>query len=317
MSAKYEDERVLSERFCQVMAETIGTKQQNKENIEWGIFPYGYQGEIANRLLQQKFGIKPKYVIDNKWSKFNSNIISLETLGKIDNENLIVFIASDRNDIYDEIRDEINRYISKGTVIDLFPIVNEDNDRKIEALRLLAKYFDAIQIPGSIAEAGVRDGAFAQYINKYFSSKRLYLFDTFEGFLNEKVKNNMISEEKVFEANMNYRGYHHELQGRGILPMPNPECIVIKKGFFPDTASDVEDVFCYVHLDMDIYQSTMDGLRFFWPKMVEQGIIMLDDYHNDHCPGVKKAVNEFCAANGIGVCFLPECRGTAVLIKNR
>lgn len=99
--------------------------------------------------------------------------------------------------------------------------------------------------------------------------------------------------------------------------MPNPENIIIKKGFFPDTAEDIEDTFCFVHLDMDIYQSTMDGLQFFWPKMVEQGVIMLDDYHNDHCPGVKKAVDEFCAVNGVGVCFLPEGRGTAVLIKNR
>lgn len=52
--------------------------------------------------------------------------------------------------------------------------------------------------------------------------------------------------------------------------MPNPENIIIKKGFFPDTAVDIEDTFCFVHLDMDIYQSTMDGLHFFWSKMVEQ-----------------------------------------------
>lgn len=105
--------------------------------------------------------------------------------------------------------------------------------------------------------------------------------------------------------------------GGGMEPMPYPENIVIKKGFFPDTALNVKDFFCYVHLDMDIYQSTMDGLKFFWPRMVEQGIIMIDDYYNDHCPGVKKAVDEFCAANGIGICFLPERRGTAVLTRNR
>lgn len=314
---KYRDERVVTERFCQVMAETIGVRQRNNKDTEWGIFPYGYQGEIANRALQQKFGIIPKYIIDSKWSKFNSNIVSLEALSEIDNENLVVFISSDRNDIYDEIRTEINTYITKGTVVDLFPIVNEDNNRKIEALRLIAKHFKSIELPGAVAEAGVRDGAFAQYINKYFSWKKLYLFDTFEGFHNELVKNNMIAEEEVFEVNMDYRGYHHELQGGGIVPMPKPENVIIKKGFFPDTARNVEDMFCYVHLDMDIYQSTIDGLHFFWTKVVERGIIMIDDYYNDHCPGVKKAVDEFCVTNGVGLCFLPEYRGTAILIKNR
>lgn len=317
MEAKYEDERVLIQRFCQVMAETIGVNKEIRRNIEYGIFPYGYQGEIADRLLQHKFGIKPQYIIDNKWAKFNPDIISLEELKKIDNENLIIFVSSDRNDIYDVIREEINRYITKGIVVDLFPMVNEDNDRRVEAVRLLANHFTSIKLPGSVAEAGVREGAFARYINKYFSSKKLYLFDTFEGFYNEQVKSNMILEEKVFEVNMDYGEYYHELGVGGILPMPNPENIIIKKGFFPDTAVDIEDTFCFVHLDMDIYQSTMDGLHFFWSKMVEQGVIMLDDYHNDHCPGVKKAVDEFCAANGVGVCFLPEGRGTAVLIKNR
>ena len=135
----------------------------------------------------------------------------------LDNENLVVFIASDKNNIYDEIRKEINESITKGTVIDLFPMVNEDNDKKIESVRLLAKYFNSINLQGSVAEAGVRDGGFAQYINKYFPSKKLYLFDTFEGFKNERVKKNMIAEEKVFEADMDYGEYYHELQGGGEL----------------------------------------------------------------------------------------------------
>lgn len=216
MGAKFENDKVLIDRFCQVMAGIIGVNREIRKNVEYAVFPYGYQGEIANKILQQKFGITPKYIVDEKWSKFNSNIISLETLTMLDNENLVVFIASDKNNIYDEIRKEINESITKGTVIDLFPMVNEDNDKKIESVRLLAKYFNSINLQGSVAEAGVRDGGFAQYINKYFPSKKLYLFDTFEGFKNERVKKNMIAEEKVFEADMDYGEYYHELQG-GVL----------------------------------------------------------------------------------------------------
>lgn len=210
------DERIVIERFCQVMAETIGVNLKSGKNAEYGIFPYGYQGEIANNLLRQKFGITPKYIIDNKWSKFNSNIVPLDTAAEIDNENLTVFIASDRNEIYDEIRDSIYSNISKGAVVDLFPMVNTDNDGKVEAVRLLAKHFNTIKMNGSVAEAGVREGAFARYINKYFPTKKIYLFDTFEGFNNEQVKKNMVDEEKVFEVNMDYRGYHHELRGGNI-----------------------------------------------------------------------------------------------------
>lgn len=76
----------------------------------------------------------------------------------------------------------------------------------------------------------------------------------------------MIAEEE-FEVNMDYRGYHHELQG-GIVSMPKPENVIIKKGFFPDTARNVEDMFCYVHLD--IYQSTIDGLHFFGLRLLNE-----------------------------------------------
>lgn len=233
MNAKFDDEKVLVERFCLVMAGTIGTNLKNGKNVKYGIFPYGYQGEIADRLLRQKFGIVPDYIIDNKWSKYNSRIYSLETLAGIDNDNLVVFVSSDRNDIYDEVRTEIKKSIVKGQVVDLFPMFNEDNDRKVEALRLWAEYADSIKLQGSVAEAGVRDGEFARYINKYFPLKKLYLFDTFEGFHNEQVKNNMIAEDIMFQVNMDYREYHQEARG-GICtyPMPNSENIVIKKGFF-------------------------------------------------------------------------------------
>ena len=37
-------------------------------------------------------------------------------------------------------------------------------------------------IQGSVAECGVYLGDFAYFINKYFSNRTMYLFDTFEGF---------------------------------------------------------------------------------------------------------------------------------------
>ena len=110
MEAKYEDERVLIQRFCQVMAETIGVNKEIRRNIEYGIFPYGYQGEIADRLLQHKFGIKPQYIIDNKWAKFNPDIISLEELKKITFDDYYYDHNLSTNDNYIFIRDAIKQY---------------------------------------------------------------------------------------------------------------------------------------------------------------------------------------------------------------
>ena len=60
----------------------------------------------------------PDYIIDNKWSKYNSDILSLEDLAETDNDNLVIFVSSDRNDIYDEIRTEIiNCIVDRKSVV--------------------------------------------------------------------------------------------------------------------------------------------------------------------------------------------------------
>lgn len=44
-------------------------------------------------------------------------------------------------------------------------------------------------ISSSVAEAGVFRGEFAKYINQFFPDRKLYLYDTFEGFNASDMKN--------------------------------------------------------------------------------------------------------------------------------
>jgi O-methyltransferase len=64
-------------------------------------------------------------------------------------------------------------------------------------------------------------------------------------------------------------------------------------GLFPGTA--VDGVFALVHLDADLYASTLAGLSWFWPRLSVGGAIVLDDWHWQFCAGVDKAVAEFFA----------------------
>jgi hypothetical protein len=47
------------------------------------------------------------------------------------------------------------------------------------------------------------------------------------------------------------------------------------------------------YIDVDIYQSTLDSLNFFYPKMLKGGFMFFDDYMGKNTPGVKKALDEF------------------------
>ena len=60
--------------------------------------------------------------------------------------------------------------------------IRELQDVRLSALRLQAREIEARKIPGDVAELGVYQGAFAAEINRLFPERRLWLFDTFEGF---------------------------------------------------------------------------------------------------------------------------------------
>ena len=54
--------------------------------------------------------------------------------------------------------------------------------------------------------------------------------------------------------------------------LPYPERAVVKPGFFPDSLDGLEERFCLVSLDVDYEAATLEGLRYFWPRLSPGGI---------------------------------------------
>ena len=67
-------------------------------------------------------------------------------------------------------------------------------------------------------------------------------------------------------------------------------------GFCPETAATPSlraTRFQLVHLDLDLYQSTLAGLEFFYPRLQPGGAPVSHDYGDASEPGVKEAFNDF------------------------
>ncbi len=90
----------------------------------------------------------------------------------------------------------------------------------------------------------------------------------------------------------------------------------IKRGFFPQDVNldDLEQGWSMIHVDTDLYQPTIDALDFFFPRMSLGGAIVIDDYGNMSCPGVRQAVTEFCDRTKAVAIF--SITGQAVIYKN-
>ena len=152
----------------------------------------------------------------------------------------------------------------------------------LEASQIYTAVKKTEKIDGSVAEVGTYKGGSAKIIREA-TKKPLHLFDTFEG-LPEISHNDSSTQHHRGQYAASYDSVKNYLKGY-------PD-IHFYKGLFPSTAQPVKDMqFSFVHLDVDIYGSTLDCLEFFYPRMSRGGVIISHDYPN--AVGVKKAFDEF------------------------
>lgn len=190
-------------------------------------------------------------------------------------------------------------------------ILFNDDYVRYGTLDLLAKEVMSSEIPGDVAELGVYKGNFASLLNAYFPSKKLHLFDTFEGF-----------DERDTSYETNFSGAKSGVYGdtsvdKVMQLMPNPEQVVIYKGFFPETIPNDDLSFAFVSLDCDLYKPIYAGLEYFYFRLSPRGYIMLHDYNGGFSKGVHAAIDEFEKKHNLKLIKvpIPDEAGTVVISK--
>lgn len=74
--------------------------------------------------------------------------------------------------------------------------------------------------------------------------------------------------------------------------------VVFLKGWFKDTLPEADiSRLAILRLDGDMYESTMDALRYLYDKLSLRGFVIVDDYRV--VAGCREAVDDFRAARGI------------------
>lgn len=239
-------------------------------------------------------------------------VLSLEEALRLQPEEIILAILNAEAERL--IRKQIGAAGFTGVCTDLGSL-RAIQDVRLAALRLHAREIEARKIPGDVAELGVYQGAFAAEINRLFPERRLWLFDTFEGF---HARDLAIEAERtgVKTQRRSFADTTMELV-RDRLPYPEKARFV--KGYFPDILEGLnlnKPCFALVSLDPDLYEPTLEGLRYFYPRLAAGGRILIHDYTSCQFEGVKMAVDEYCRAHNLFVVPLMDLHGTAVLVKS-
>jgi O-methyltransferase len=165
--------------------------------------------------------------------------------------------------------------------------------------RVIDRRFTLIQLArtvthlrGSTAECGVLGGVGSAMICKtlegtYQGDEGHWGFDSFEG----------LSEPDAVDL------CKHSWQKKGSLAispqvalnnLADFEFCTLVKGWIPQCFEPaVDQTFRLVHIDLDLYQPTLDSLDFFYPRTGAGAVFVFDDYGHLTCPGVRQAVDEF------------------------
>lgn len=169
-------------------------------------------------------------------------------------------------------------------------------------------------IDGDVVELGCYVGESSKYLMKsiieYKSSKRLYVYDSFDGLpqLSEWEEGTgwkagtLKSSEDVLISNFEQNN----------LPLP-----IIHKDWFKDIPNyKIPEKISFAFLDGDFYDSIYDSLNKVYDKVVNGGYICFHDYNRHDLPGVKAAVDRFLTEKGLSNTTIEVCLQLGVFRKN-
>lgn len=166
------------------------------------------------------------------------------------------------------------------------------------------------ELPGDLAECGCYVGTSAFFMAQASTHGALYLFDSFQGLSDPDANDRNIATD-VMPWSAGDLSIDEATLRRNLSPY---DFIEVLPGWIPARFNEVAGKqFRVVHIDVDLYQPTRDSLEFFYPRLVKGGVIVMDDYGFETCPGATRAAEELARSQGINILHLAT--GQGVIMK--
>ena len=202
--------------------------------------------------------------------------------------------------------------------IEIFNYVNERDLTMIGKQRmfsnvLIAKWITLNELEGDFVECGVWRGGSTLLVKmifeEYGNNSKVWLFDTFKGmtepsdddinFAGQLAKDKYFKSKKKDYVDWAYASYH-EVKEIFLKSGVNIQDCEFVKGDVLKTIPEYHDKLkkiSFLRLDTDWYESTRIELDYFYPKIVNNGFLVIDDY--GHWGGSRKATDEYFSEKNI------------------
>ena len=199
--------------------------------------------------------------------------------------------------------------MAEQRIVDSVKTYTMTSPERIVSLIRAINYVEENNIQGSIVECGVWKGGsmMAALLAMKEQRRKIYLYDTFEGmseptkddesYKNESAKEAFLNKDdywKRIECYSTLKEVEHNIYSLGY---PKNEINFIQGKVEETIPGTIPEKIAVLRLDTDWYESTMHEMVHLFPKLVQGGVIIIDDY--GHWKGCKKAVDEYVSENNI------------------
>lgn len=191
------------------------------------------------------------------------------------------------------------------------PFTMTSEDRIIDLFKSL-EYIRINDVSGDLVECGVWKGGNILGMMEYLYhhnmlDRKIWLYDTFEGMTKPSeydVDLNNTSADHVILKNNFYNCYSSIDEVRSNLKLSKfeSEKLIFVVGDICQTLTDVKNIpnrISLLRLDTDWYESTKKEMEVLYPKLVDKGVLIVDDY--GHWKGAKKAVDDYIFSENLNL----------------
>lgn len=153
----------------------------------------------------------------------------------------------------------------------------------------------------------------AKLAEKIGMTGRFAVFDSFEGLSDFTPADRAGAPDPAKEAKSQAH-FRADLEQFKRLVSPWP-FVDVYPGWIPARFDEIATrEYSFLSCDVDLYDPTLDSLKFFYPRMPVGAAIYLDDYGYKDFPGARAASDKFFAENPVSF-FMRMPSGAAIAIK--
>jgi len=167
----------------------------------------------------------------------------------------------------------------------------------------------AMRLPGDFVECGVNRAflsmsAMTAVDFRHANDRHFYLFDTYCGLVPEQVT----SDDQAAFRNV-YPDTYDFVKGT----FRDWKNVSVVRGIVPESLTKVSiERVAYLSIDMNCVKPEIEAIKYFWPRIVPGGIIILDDYGFPGHTAQKHAADDFAGSVGVKVLCLPTGQGLII-----